>query len=159
MQNNLTYAQFASPLLHRGGGFCAYKSISYKDSPSKYLLDTPTIKAINTESDIFENSVNPAPTQYPGYPLMQGMSDEALKREGRTISTPIKNLQVMLREISFYNPEVIRVIPTHSFGNTTYDAVVSFQTFYNLEQNGIVDFLVWQEIYNYYKEALKERDL
>ncbi len=126
---------------------------------SKYLLDTPTIKAINTESDIFENSVNPAPTQYPGYPLMQGMSDEALKREGRTISTPIKNLQVMLREISFYNPEVIRVIPTHSFGNTTYDAVVSFQTFYNLEQNGIVDFLVWQEIYNYYKEALKERDL
>lgn len=124
---------------------------------SDELLGFETRKRIRENSDIYTNSVNPSFTQYPGYVLKYGMSDKELKRTFKTITTPIKNAQNMLREISFSYPEISRLIPTSSFGTATKTAVYEFQRFTNLPQTGEINFEVWNAIYVYYKKSLSNR--
>ncbi len=59
-------------------------------------------------------------------------------------------LQYYLDYISTFVPTVRSVTPDGVFGELTRDAVISFQKTYNLEQNGIVDRLVWERIQNTY---------
>lgn len=124
---------------------------------SSSLISSETIKRIKENADIFTNSINPKFIQYPGYVLKYGMRDSELQKNSRTLSTPIKNAQTMLREISFSYPEITRLIPTASFGNRTKTAVMEFQKFTDLPQNGEIDFAVWNTIYVYYKKSLSNR--
>ena len=54
----------------------------------------------------------------------------------------VKILQEKLNILDYIN-EV-----TGSFGNSTYNAVINFQKDNNIESNGIVDSITWNELYN-----------
>ena len=60
--------------------------------------------------------------------------------------TPVRNLQNMLRLISQYYNNIPLVIADGIFGETTKDAVISFQRIYNLPQTGEVDIITFEEI-------------
>ncbi len=121
------------------------------------LLGRETVRKIAAESSVFVNCSNPSRTQYPGYILRQGMTDGDLKSLGRTITTPIKNAQIMLREISYVYPEVIKVVPTSAFGSLTKSAVDSFQKLIKVPVTGFINFPLWQKIAQYYEYALQKR--
>lgn len=59
-------------------------------------------------------------------------------------------LQYYLNYISTFVPTVLGVNVDGSFGPATRDSVISFQKTYNLEQTGIVDRVVWENIQNTY---------
>ncbi len=59
-------------------------------------------------------------------------------------------LQYYLNYISTFVPTVLGVSVDGSFGPVTRDSVISFQKTYNLEQTGIVDRVVWENIQNTY---------
>ena len=63
-----------------------------------------------------------------------------------TDSKPVRGLQEMLRNISYYVEDVLPVIPDGNFTQNTMDSVVSFQKAYGLESNGEVDSITWQKI-------------
>ncbi len=79
------------------------------------------------------------PTQYPGFVMKKGMSDNSLK----SLSTPIYNLQVLLRNINSGG-----VIPDGFFDERTESAVIVIQREGNLPQSGEVDFYTFEEIRN-----------
>lgn len=63
-----------------------------------------------------------------------------------TDSKPVRGLQSMLRNISYYVEDVKRVIPDGNFNEDTKNSVISFQKIYGLEPNGEVDHVTWQKI-------------
>ena len=69
-------------------------------------------------------------------------------------SAGVLALQYYLNYISTFVPTVLGVSVDGSFGTGTKDSVISFQKTYNLEQNGIVDRVVWESIQNTYYSFL-----
>ncbi len=69
-------------------------------------------------------------------------------------SAGVLALQYYLNYISTFVPTVLGVSVDGSFGPGTRDSVISFQKTYNLEQNGIVDRVVWESIQNIYYSFL-----
>ena len=63
-------------------------------------------------------------------------------------------LQYYLDYISTFVPTVLSTDVDGVFGPATRNSVISFQKTYNLEQNGIVDRLVWERIQNTYYSLL-----
>ena len=63
-----------------------------------------------------------------------------------TDGKPVRGLQSMLRNISYYVEDVKRVIPDGNFNEDTKNSVISFQKIYGLEPNGEVDNVTWQKI-------------
>ena len=63
-----------------------------------------------------------------------------------TDSRPIRGLQEMLRNISYFSEDVLPVIPDGNFSEDTKNSVISFQKIYGLEPNGEVDSKTWQKI-------------
>ena len=63
-----------------------------------------------------------------------------------TDAKPVRGLQSMLRNISFYVEDVLRVIPDGNFTEDTKNSVISFQKIYGLEPTGEVDNATWQKI-------------
>lgn len=63
-----------------------------------------------------------------------------------TDAKPVRGLQSMLRNISYYVEDVLPVIPDGNFTENTKDSVVSFQKTYGLEPTGEVDSTTWQKI-------------
>ena len=63
-----------------------------------------------------------------------------------TDSRPVRGLQEMLRNISYYVEDVLPVIPDGIFSQNTKDSVISFQKIYGLEPTGEADNLTWQKI-------------
>ncbi len=63
-----------------------------------------------------------------------------------TDAKPVRGLQSMLRNISYYVEDVLPVIPDGNFSENTRDSVVSFQKTYGLEPNGEVDSATWEKI-------------
>ncbi len=59
---------------------------------------------------------------------------------------PIRNLQTFLREISYYYHTVPPVIPDGIFGNQTKNAVIGFQSTFELPLTGEVDNETWDKI-------------
>lgn len=59
-------------------------------------------------------------------------------------------LQYYLSYIATFVPTVLSTAVDGSFGPATKNSVISFQKTYNLEQNGIVDRVVWERIQNTY---------
>ena len=64
-------------------------------------------------------------------------------------------MQYYLHYIASFIPTVMDVTPDGSFGPATRDSVISFQKTYGLEENGIVDRVVWDEIENVYYSFLR----
>lgn len=63
-----------------------------------------------------------------------------------TDSRPVRGLQEMLRNISYYVEDVLPVIPDGNFSQNTKDSVISFQETYGLEPTGEVNSETWQKI-------------
>lgn len=63
-----------------------------------------------------------------------------------TDAKPVRGLQSMLRNISYYVEDVLPVIPDGNFTANTRDSVISFQKTYGLEPTGEVDSSTWQKI-------------
>ena len=91
--------------------------------------------------------------QYPGYELKLGMDDFALQNEFKTLSTPIYNVQSMLRQSAFNNREIPFIIPDGYFGIQTENAVRSVQKFYDLNDDGIIDLVTFEAIRNEYDKS------
>lgn len=58
----------------------------------------------------------------------------------------IFELQQYLRNISFMNPNITRIIPDGIYGEETVRAVNDFQRQQNIKQTGEVDFDTWQQL-------------
>ena len=89
------------------------------------------------------------PTQYPGFVLVKGMNDNALKENKQTLSTPVYNLQVMLRDITADNNSQ-KLIPDGYFDEKTENAVILVQNNAGLTPDGKVDFITFTEIRTVY---------
>lgn len=70
-------------------------------------------------------------------------------------SSGVLTLQYYLSYISAYIPSVIDTAVDGTFGEGTRDSVLSFQKAYGLEETGIVDRAVWDEIENVYYSLLR----
>lgn len=73
---------------------------------------------------------------------------DALKRQA------IFDLQEMLKTISMFEEEELKLLPDGIFGVETENAVKNFQNRYNLEQNGEADYSTWQAISKRYNEVI-----
>ncbi len=91
--------------------------------------------------------------QYPGYELRQGMDDYTLNNKFQTLSTPVRNVQIMLRQAAFNNGEIPFVIPDGYFGEQTNEAVRAVQRFYDLNDDGVVDLITFEAIRDEYDKA------
>ncbi len=70
---------------------------------------------------------------------------------------PIREMQIYLREISKYAPEIIIEHTDGIFDSETKEAVVNFQKMYGLSPTGTVDLATWNKlIYEYNKIANKD---
>ena len=68
----------------------------------------------------------------------------------------IRQIQMMLREISFYDEEIERIIPDGIYGAQTESSVRSFQRKNNLYETGIVDNDTWDKIVLEYDRIYEE---
>ena len=66
----------------------------------------------------------------------------------------IMELQQRLRDISKVDKDVLSVIPDGIFGEETENSVRSFQRKQGLTETGVVDFELWDKIYDEHKKAL-----
>ncbi len=66
----------------------------------------------------------------------------------------VSELQEMLREISKVNSEILSIVPDGIFGEETEDSVKSFQRFKGYNDDGKVNYELWEEIRGEYKNAL-----
>lgn len=69
-----------------------------------------------------------------------------MKRTTLNAGEPIRNLQHFLRLISYYYNTVPAVIPDGIFSEQTREAVMGFQTTFNLEVTGTVNLETWNNI-------------
>lgn len=58
----------------------------------------------------------------------------------------IRYIQRLLRDISFFDEDIVTVIPDGIYGETTKDSVQSFQRKHNLYETGTVDNDTWDKI-------------
>lgn len=71
----------------------------------------------------------------------------------------VTEIQRMLRLISFYNDDVLSVIPDGIFGNDTAQSVSSFQNAFLIPQTGEVDNHTWNMIVEEYNRILEDEKL
>ena len=65
---------------------------------------------------------------------------------------PIRAMQTYLRYISRHIPEVQSVIPDGIYGVETENSVSSFQKYFDLPENGIIDYETWEMIFFVYHQ-------
>jgi len=68
----------------------------------------------------------------------------------------IRQIQTMLREISFFDESIERVIPDGIYGDDTRKSVMSFQRSNNLYETGVVDNDTWDQIILVYEKVKRE---
>ena len=68
----------------------------------------------------------------------------------------IKQIQSMLREISFFDEDIERIIPDGIYGESTASAVRSFQRKNNLYETGEVDNDTWDKIVEVYEKVMED---
>lgn len=67
----------------------------------------------------------------------------------------IQELQRYLHDISYYDPNIPRIIPDGIYGNETADAVRAFQRQYGLSDNGETNPATWERIVEVYREFVE----
>ncbi len=68
----------------------------------------------------------------------------------------IRQIQNMLREISFFDEDIERVIPDGIYGEQTANSVRSFQRKNNLYETGEVDNDTWDKIVEVFERVIDE---
>ena len=68
----------------------------------------------------------------------------------------IRQIQTMLREISFFDEDIERVIPDGIYGDDTGNSVKSLQRKYDLYETGEVDNDTWDKIVEVYEKNFYE---
>ncbi len=68
----------------------------------------------------------------------------------------IRQIQELLREISFFDENIERVVPDGIYGNQTKRSVESFQRANNLYVTGEVDNDTWDKIFEAYEEIQRK---
>lgn len=68
----------------------------------------------------------------------------------------IRQIQTMLREISFFDERIERVVPDGIYGEQTESSVRSFQRNNNLYETGVVDNDTWDKIIEEYDRIYRE---
>lgn len=68
----------------------------------------------------------------------------------------IRYIQTMLREISFFDEDIERIIPDGIYGEQTANSVRSFQRKNNLYETGEVDNDTWDKIVEVYEKNLED---
>ncbi len=121
------------------------------------VADRATIMQMSAAQRHHENEVNTSFRQYPGYVLREGMRDSVLQQTLYTNSTPITNLQTMLRFISAAVPDVPTVIPDGIYNERTAAAVRAVQRRLGIEPTGETDYKTWEGIYDEYTVAMLKR--
>lgn len=120
-------------------------------------VESATHSVIRSKSYDAISTVNPKMRQYPGFELKAGDSDSKLKKDNKTISTPVNNAQQMLRMISA-SEEIPVIIPNGVFGDDTQEAVIILQTKGGFEPNGIIDYEIWEYIVLLNKNELENQN-
>lgn len=120
------------------------------------MVESATHLAIRSRSYDAISTVNPKMRQYPGFELQKGDSDNKLKSDNKTISTPVNNVQQMIRRISA-SQQIPVIIPNGNFGSDTEEAVIILQTLGGFEPNGIIDYDTWEHIVLLDKNELENR--
>jgi len=67
----------------------------------------------------------------------------------------IRQIQTLLREISFFDEDIERVVPDGIYGEQTKRSVETFQRKNNLYVTGEVDNDTWDKIFEVYEEIYK----
>ncbi len=70
----------------------------------------------------------------------------------------IRQIQTMLREISFFDEDIERIIPDGIYGDSTASSVRSFQRKNNLYETGEVDNDTWDKIVEVYEKTMDENN-
>lgn len=83
--------------------------------------------------------VEGSPQSYPGYDLTTGSTGE-----------PVRVIQEQLNRIAQNYPLIPKVAQDGSFGQTTAEAVRTFQGIFSLPKNGVVDYATWYKISDVY---------
>lgn len=142
--------------------------------PTDGFFDVSTTDAVRKFQEVFNLSVDGVIGKNTWYRIqnvynavkrLQTVNSEGLRIE--EISTQytdtlsegdasggVITLQYYLEYISTFVPTVLSTAVDGVFGPATRNSVISFQKTYNLEQNGIVDRLVWERIQNTYYSLL-----
>ena len=81
-----------------------------------------------------------------------------MRPEESFIQQPVRSLQTMLRVLSEQNRDHPTVVPDGIYGQTTTNAVSSFQRMHGLPVTGITDQDTWDEIVAEYDQALIQVD-
>lgn len=92
--------------------------------------------------------VEGSPSSYPGYDLDIGSS-------GQAVST----IQEFLNRIAQNYPLIPKVAIDGVYGQSTANAVKTFQSIFSLPQTGIVDYATWYQISNIYVGVTKIAEL
>lgn len=90
------------------------------------------------------NVVSGVPVSYPGFTLQVGSNNKY-----------VKTIQNQLNAISNSYPAISKVAEDGVFGESTEEAVKTFQKVFNLPQTGVVDFKTWYEISRIYVATTK----
>lgn len=83
--------------------------------------------------------VEGSPQSYPGYNLTIGSTGE-----------PVRTIQEQLNRIARNYPLIPKVAQDGVFGETTAEAVRTFQGIFSLPKNGVVDYATWYKISDVY---------
>lgn len=70
------------------------------------------------------------------------------------VGQPIRSLQTMLRVLSEHDDRYSRIIPDGLYGQSTINAVSTFQRNHGMPVTGITDQATWEAIVNEYEPAL-----
>ena len=76
--------------------------------------------------------------------------------QNNTLGRPVYNLQVMLRELSYYDRAIPRLVPDGRFGSETQTAVLRFQRGAGLPDTGRVDNATWDAVVLAYTRVQRE---
>ena len=95
---------------------------------------------------VFEKApiVSGVPVSFPGYVLQVGSTDRY-----------VKTIQNQLNAISKSYPAIPKVKEDGIYGNSTAEAVNTFQGIFGLPKSGVVDFKTWYEISRVYVAVTK----
>ncbi|GAA0127185.1 peptidoglycan-binding domain-containing protein [Clostridium sp. CTA-19] len=92
--------------------------------------------------------VSGIPKSYPGFTLQVGSSGD-----------PVTTIQTFLNRIGDNYPLIPKVAVDGVYGQSTADAVKTFQKIFNLPQTGVVDYSTWYQISNIYVGVTKIAEL
>ncbi len=104
------------------------------------VVDEATYRDIVDQDLDLLSAISPDVLQYPGYVLREGMSDFDLQRAGITTGNPIYHLHDGIRQLSYLEETVPKLVPQAMYDQNTTRAVKEIQRLANLPQTGETDF-------------------